>query len=146
MNLIILLIIISFSTIFHELGHFLAMKFFKTKIEKVSIGFGKEIFSFNFLNSIVIFKALPIGGYVSAYVDEEEVFQNFTTSIMGPAFSLILSFISFFLFKEFKTDLMWYFCYFNFLTGISNFIPIKGSDGYNAIMAFKKYSCYKKQV
>ena len=34
-----------FFSIFHELGHFLAARFFGVKVEKFSIGFGKAIYS-----------------------------------------------------------------------------------------------------
>lgn len=48
----------------HELGHFLTAKFSGVTVEKFSIGFGPEIFSFTKNNTVYSISLLPIGGFV----------------------------------------------------------------------------------
>jgi len=64
LGIIIFLIVLSFLVFFHELGHFSAAKFFKVKVLTFSIGFGKKIYSFNWLNTDWQISLIPLGGYV----------------------------------------------------------------------------------
>lgn len=49
----------------HELGHFLAAKFFNMRVDKFSIGFPPKIFSFKKGETQYVLGATPLGGYVS---------------------------------------------------------------------------------
>lgn len=49
----------------HELGHFLAAKFFKMRVNKFSIGFPPKIFGFQKGETEYVIGATPLGGYVS---------------------------------------------------------------------------------
>jgi regulator of sigma E protease len=49
----------------HELGHFLAAKFFNMRVDKFSIGFPPKIFSFKKGDTQYVLGATPLGGYVS---------------------------------------------------------------------------------
>lgn len=49
----------------HELGHFLAAKYFKMRVDKFSIGFPPKIFSFKKGETEYVLGATPLGGYVS---------------------------------------------------------------------------------
>jgi regulator of sigma E protease len=49
----------------HELGHFIAAKFFKMRVDKFSIGFPPKIFSFQKGETQYVLGATPLGGYVS---------------------------------------------------------------------------------
>ncbi|WP_340103013.1 RIP metalloprotease RseP [Rhodohalobacter sp. 8-1] len=49
----------------HELGHFIAAKFFKMRVDKFSIGFPPKIFSFKKGETKYVLGATPLGGYVS---------------------------------------------------------------------------------
>jgi regulator of sigma E protease len=49
----------------HELAHFLVGKFLGAKPEVFSIGFGKPIYSFRFLDSDFKIGLIPLGGYVA---------------------------------------------------------------------------------
>ena len=64
MSWIIALLILSALIFFHELGHYSAAKFFGVYVEVFSIGFGKELFSFNWLGTKWQISAIPLGGYV----------------------------------------------------------------------------------
>lgn len=57
---------------FHELGHFLAAKFFKMRVNKFSIGFPPKIFGFQKGETEYVIGATPLGGYVqiAGMIDE----------------------------------------------------------------------------
>ena len=64
MGTITFLLVLSFLVFFHELGHFLAARFFGVKVEKFSIGFGKAIYSKYWAGTTWQFALIPLGGYV----------------------------------------------------------------------------------
>lgn len=48
----------------HELGHFLACRFTRVKVDKFSIGFGPEILKIKGKETVYTIGALPLGGFV----------------------------------------------------------------------------------
>ena len=64
MGILVSLIILSFLIFFHELGHFLAARFFGVKVETFSIGFGKKIVCKKYKGTEYCLSAVPLGGYV----------------------------------------------------------------------------------
>jgi regulator of sigma E protease len=64
MSWIVSLAVLSALIFFHELGHYSAAKFFGVFVEVFSIGFGKKLFSFNWLGTKWQISAIPLGGYV----------------------------------------------------------------------------------
>ncbi len=48
----------------HELGHFLAAKFFGVRVEAFSIGFGKPLFAVRYGETEYRLSPIPLGGYV----------------------------------------------------------------------------------
>ena len=73
LNLLIIFIILIF---IHELGHYIAARFFGTKVTDFSIGFGKTLFSYTDKNQTKWkFSILPLGGYVKIK-GLENIFQN----------------------------------------------------------------------
>jgi len=58
------LLVLSFLVFFHELGHFLAARFFGVKVHVFSIGFGKRLFSKEWKGTTWQFALIPLGGYV----------------------------------------------------------------------------------
>ena len=60
-SLIILLGVLVF---IHELGHFLAARFFGIGVETFSIGFGPVLFSFKAFDTVFQLAAIPLGGFV----------------------------------------------------------------------------------
>jgi len=69
-----LLLSLSILVIFHEMGHFLAAKMFRTRVEKFYLFFNPwfSIFKFNFKGTEYGLGWLPLGGYVkiSGMIDE----------------------------------------------------------------------------
>ena len=73
LNLLIIFIILIF---IHELGHYIAARFFGAKVTDFSIGFGKTLFSYTDKNQTKWkFSILPLGGYVKIK-GLENIFQN----------------------------------------------------------------------
>lgn len=64
MSWIIALLVLSALIFFHELGHYTAARVFGVYVEVFSIGFGKKIASFTWLNTRWQISAVPLGGYV----------------------------------------------------------------------------------
>ncbi len=64
MGTITFLLVLSFLVFFHELGHFLAARYFGVKVHVFSIGFGKQLFAKKWLGTTWQFALIPLGGYV----------------------------------------------------------------------------------
>ena len=70
--MIILIVIVSLVVLIlvHELGHFLAAKFFGVKVEEFGIGFPPRLFSKKIGETRYSFNALPLGGFVRIYGED----------------------------------------------------------------------------
>ncbi|TLS71111.1 RIP metalloprotease RseP [Aliarcobacter thereius] len=64
MGTITFLLVLSFLVFFHELGHFLAARYFGVKVETFSIGFGKQIYAKYWAGTTWQIALIPLGGYV----------------------------------------------------------------------------------
>lgn len=64
MSWVAALLVLSAMIFFHELGHYSAARFFGIYVEVFSIGFGKKLASFRWLNTQWQISAIPLGGYV----------------------------------------------------------------------------------
>ncbi|MDD5359414.1 MAG: RIP metalloprotease RseP [Sulfurovaceae bacterium] len=64
MGLLISLLVISILIFVHELGHFIAARFFGVHVEVFSIGFGKRLLTKKIGNTQWSLSAIPLGGYV----------------------------------------------------------------------------------
>ncbi|MDD2384684.1 MAG: RIP metalloprotease RseP [Sulfurospirillaceae bacterium] len=58
------ILVLSFLIFFHELGHFLAARYFGVRVEVFSIGFGKKVFSKVIGQTEYCISLIPLGGYV----------------------------------------------------------------------------------
>lgn len=73
MTLLLFLIIISILVFVHELGHFLVAKWAKVKVEEFGLGFPPRIFAKKRGETLYSLNALPIGGFVRLYGEDESV-------------------------------------------------------------------------
>lgn len=64
MGMLTSLLVLSFLIFFHELGHFLAARFFGVHVEVFSIGFGKKVFKKVIGKTEYCLAMIPLGGYV----------------------------------------------------------------------------------
>ena len=71
----IIIIIITFSLliILHELGHFLVAKKFGVKVEEFGLGLPPRIFGKKIGETIFSLNAIPFGGFVRMYGEEENI-------------------------------------------------------------------------
>lgn len=96
--------------IIHEFGHFLIGKYLGAEPTDFSVGFGKVLFQFRFLDANFKISAIPLGGYVkfnkiqfdaeSTEANKESLKINpikwFWISIAGPMSNFVFTFIVFF--------------------------------------------------
>ena len=68
-----LVMILGFSAIIfvHELGHFMVAKWAGVRVDRFSIGFGREVFGFTKGETRYSFSILPLGGYVKMLGQED---------------------------------------------------------------------------
>ena len=100
---------LSFLIFFHELGHFLAAKYFGVFVKTFSIGFGEKIYSKKFGDTTYCLSAIPLGGYVQlkGQDDTDPRHKNYDSDsyntlsplkriiilFAGPFFNILLAFI-----------------------------------------------------
>ena len=65
------LLVLSFLIFFHELGHYIAARIMGVYVKVFSIGFGKKIYAFNWLNTQWRIAMIPLGGYVQMKGQED---------------------------------------------------------------------------
>ncbi|MFB3779434.1 MAG: RIP metalloprotease RseP [Bryobacteraceae bacterium] len=63
-NILWLLVLIGAMILIHELGHFLAARFFDVRVDAFSFGFGPRLFGFRRGETDFRVSAIPFGGYV----------------------------------------------------------------------------------
>ena len=101
-TLIAFLILVGFLIWFHELGHFLFAKLFGVRVEVFSVGFGPALVVKRFGETQYQIAAIPLGGYVKLYGEEEKLddprafsskpnWQKILIAFAGPLFNIILT-------------------------------------------------------
>ncbi|MDE0091738.1 MAG: RIP metalloprotease RseP [Oligoflexia bacterium] len=100
----------------HELGHFLAARYFGVKVEIFSLGFGPKILKYKKGDTLYCLSLFPLGGYVKMFgsnpleeLSEKEksqaflykkVPQKWLIAFAGPFMNLIFTLFVFFLLSE----------------------------------------------
>jgi len=108
-NILWYLVLIGVMILLHELGHFVAARWFDVKVETFSFGFGPRLFGFKYGDTDFRFSALPIlGGYVKMAGDQpgdEEAaadprslmakprWQRLIITFAGPAINVLLAIV-----------------------------------------------------
>ena len=104
-NVVVVIIVLSVMVFIHELGHFLAAKYFGIRVLTFSIGFGKRLLGFRKGETDYRISLLPLGGYVkmagenpgdeaSGFGDEfssKPRWQRFIVVLMGPVMNGVLA-------------------------------------------------------
>src|SRR5690242_12837701 len=104
-NLLAFVVVVGVMIIFHELGHFLAAKYFGVRVDAFALGFGNRLFGIKYGDTDYRVNALPLGGYVKMAgetVSDELTgdpgefqskprWQRFIIALMGPAFNFLLA-------------------------------------------------------
>ena len=63
-TLIVFIIVLGILVFVHELGHFLAAKYFKVRVDEFSIGFPPRLFKIKKGGTLYSINLIPLGGYV----------------------------------------------------------------------------------
>src|SRR6185295_2301596 len=98
-------IVLGVIIVIHELGHFLAAKLFKIRVETFSIGFGPRLIGFRRGDTDYRISAFPLGGYVRMAGDtpsetltgepheflSKPKWQRFLVAAAGPAMNIFLA-------------------------------------------------------
>ncbi|HVZ61205.1 MAG TPA: RIP metalloprotease RseP [Terriglobales bacterium] len=91
----------------HELGHFLAAKYFKVRVEQFAIGFGKRLIGFRRGETDYRINLLPLGGYVKMSGENpmepktgdpgeftsHPRWQRFVIALAGPSMNIMLAIV-----------------------------------------------------
>ncbi len=105
------LVVLGVLVAFHELGHFLAARWVGVKVLKFSLGFGPKIFGRQMGETEYLLSAIPLGGYVKLFGEEETeaitsddrrrsfAHQSLWGKVLivaaGPGFNFILAYLIF---------------------------------------------------
>lgn len=103
------LIVLSILILVHEFGHFIVAKKSGVRVEKFSLGFGKEIFGWTKGETRYSFSLLPFGGYIKMAGEEptkgeskpdeflsQPIKKRFWILSAGPIFNYLFGFSLFF--------------------------------------------------
>lgn len=102
---IIFLLVLTALVFVHELGHFLAARLFKIRVDEFAIGFPPRIFSWMWGKTRYAINLLPLGGYVKIYgegPDDERSpdsilsknrWQQATVLVAGVTFNIIFAWL-----------------------------------------------------
>jgi regulator of sigma E protease len=102
---VVVVIVLGFMIFIHELGHFMAAKWFGVRVLTFSLGFGKRLFGFKKGDTDYRVSALPFGGYVKMWGEDPSQprtgdraeflgkprWQRFIIAVMGPAMNVLLA-------------------------------------------------------
>jgi regulator of sigma E protease len=106
-NLLAVVVVLGVMILVHELGHFLAAKYFGVRVEVFSFGFGKRLWGFRKGDTDYRVSLLPFGGYVkmAGETTSDEItgnpdefqakprWQRFIIAVMGPAMNVALAIV-----------------------------------------------------
>jgi len=103
-QIIIALLVLNLLIIIHELGHYVAARIFKIRIQEFAIGMGPKILKIQGKHNLFSLRAFPIGGFVSMEGEDEDskdpdafcnkkAWKRFIVIIAGALMNLLLGLI-----------------------------------------------------
>ncbi len=106
-NIVAVIFVLGVMIFVHELGHFLAARYFDVRVEAFAFGFGPRLFGFKRGETDYKVCLLPLGGYVKmsgaehlgeATGDPRDLpskprWQRLIIAVMGPVFNVILAIV-----------------------------------------------------
>jgi regulator of sigma E protease len=104
-DVVVVILVLGLMIFIHELGHFMAAKFFGVRVLVFSLGFGKRLLHWTRGDTDYRISALPFGGYVKMAGDDPSAeqkgepgefltkprWQRFVIVVMGPAMNILLA-------------------------------------------------------
>ncbi|MEG0457393.1 MAG: site-2 protease family protein [Oscillospiraceae bacterium] len=103
-KILIALLVFGFIIFIHELGHFVAARWAKVKVNEFAIGMGPRIFKFQGKETLYSLRLFPIGGFCAMEGEDDEsddqnafhkksVFKRIIIIISGALMNIIFGFI-----------------------------------------------------
>ncbi|HOP10428.1 MAG TPA: RIP metalloprotease RseP [Oscillospiraceae bacterium] len=103
-QIIIALLVLDLLIVIHELGHYIAARLFKIKVQEFAIGMGPKILKIQGKHNLFSLRAFPIGGMVAMEGEDEDstdpdafcnkkAWKRFIVIIAGAVMNLILGLI-----------------------------------------------------
>jgi regulator of sigma E protease len=106
-NIIVVVVVLGVMILVHELGHFIAAKWFGVRVLTFSLGFGKRLVGFQSGGTDYRISALPFGGYVKMAGDDPSEarqgepteflsrprWQRLVIAVMGPAMNALMAIV-----------------------------------------------------
>ncbi len=103
-QIIIALLVLDLLIVIHELGHYIAARIFKIKVDEFAIGMGPKIIKIKGRHNLFSLRAFPIGGMVAMEGEDEDsadpdafcnkkAWKRFIVIIAGALMNLILGLI-----------------------------------------------------
>ena len=106
-NVVAVVLVLGVMILIHELGHFLAAKWFGVRVDVFSIGFGKRLWGWRRGDTDYRISLLPLGGYVKMAGENpgeartgdpgefmaKPRWQRFIIALMGPAMNIVLAIV-----------------------------------------------------
>ncbi|MGL4402967.1 MAG: M50 family metallopeptidase [Fusobacteriaceae bacterium] len=104
MEVLVALLVLGVIILVHELGHFLAAKFFGMPVTEFAIGMGPDVYSYQGDDTRYSFRAIPMGGFVNIAgmeIDSKEedgfnskpAYQRFVVLFAGVFMNFILAYM-----------------------------------------------------
>jgi regulator of sigma E protease len=104
---VVVVLVLGLMIFVHELGHFLAAKFFRVRVLVFSLGFGPRLLHLTRGDTDYRISALPFGGYVKMAGDDPSAdrqgdpgeflakprWQRFVVVVMGPVMNILLALV-----------------------------------------------------
>ncbi len=87
---IIFLLVLTVLVFVHELGHFLAARFFKIRVDEFAIGFPPRIASWMWGKTRYAINILPLGGYVKIYGENSDDLRTPENMLSKPKWQQII--------------------------------------------------------
>lgn len=115
------------ASVFHELGHIFAMRFYGTKVKEIN------------------FSVFDIG-IIDSEKKQRGIKAEIIITLCGVFVNIVLFFISFMLYNVFKFQLLKYFATANLTLGVFNALPVDSLDGGNAVQMILERNFGEKTV
>ncbi len=104
-DILAVIVVLGVMILIHELGHFVAAKWFGVRVEVFSLGFGKRLLGWRRGDTDYRISLLPLGGYVKMAGENpgepltgdpseflaKPKWQRFIIALMGPAMNIVLA-------------------------------------------------------
>lgn len=91
LTIVLTLLLITVLVFVHELGHFMAAKFFKVDVKEFAIGFGKKVASRKYRGTVYAIRLFPLGGFVDLEGETKSTSANSFRNIAPYKKVIILS-------------------------------------------------------